>query len=270
MRQANDFPSLAGDLIGAFRTVCQRSHFAYDDAIVRFGQPGAAHLHVFFGNTAADAFSTHETLRSAGDGTCRGGIANRSSYWLPAVIDGQGHVIEPVELHVYAKEGYWGLQGKIQRFPTGLKAVVGDMNARAGQDTGSVWWDCVDGSRPRSATILDCGGGQVQQNAAFGQCWSGELDSPDHKSHLIRAQNDSCPASHPIAIPEYSFHLRYPALPPDARLVSDDADGLRGVSNHADWMEGWDEELSTRFLENVIKPHRDGGSHRLGLGWILE
>ena len=39
--------------IGAFRIPCAYSHMAFNDPIVYPGQPGRAHLHTFFGNTAS-------------------------------------------------------------------------------------------------------------------------------------------------------------------------------------------------------------------------
>ena len=36
-------------------------------------QPGALHLHIFFGNKGADAASTYHSLRTTGNGTCSGG-----------------------------------------------------------------------------------------------------------------------------------------------------------------------------------------------------
>src|SRR5262245_35670801 len=49
--------------VGAFRFICNVSHLLPDDPIVYPGRPGASHLHVFFGNTMANAYSTYETLR---------------------------------------------------------------------------------------------------------------------------------------------------------------------------------------------------------------
>src|SRR5262245_53339915 len=80
----------ASDGVGAFRTVCDFSHMNYDDPIVFPGQPGKAHLHAHFGNTLTDADTTAENLRNSGNSTCRGGTANRTAYWVPAVIDRNG------------------------------------------------------------------------------------------------------------------------------------------------------------------------------------
>lgn len=72
---------------GKLRFLCEFSHLGYDDPIVNPGQPGAAHLHLFFGNTLTNANSTYASLRASGDGTCDGGPLNRTAYWMPAMID---------------------------------------------------------------------------------------------------------------------------------------------------------------------------------------
>ena len=43
---------------GNFAVACPYSHSLMDDPIVYPGQPGASHMHDFFGNVATDAFST--------------------------------------------------------------------------------------------------------------------------------------------------------------------------------------------------------------------
>jgi hypothetical protein len=72
---------------GKLRFICRFSHLAYDDPVVNPGVPGAAHLHLFFGNTLTNANSTYNSLRVSGDGTCDGGPLNRTAYWMPAMID---------------------------------------------------------------------------------------------------------------------------------------------------------------------------------------
>ena len=57
---------------GNFRNYCDFSHMNYDDPIVYPGQPGAAHLHSFFGNTGVNARTTTGSLRTSGNGTCWG------------------------------------------------------------------------------------------------------------------------------------------------------------------------------------------------------
>lgn len=94
------FPVVNG---GQFRVNCEFSHFAYDDPILYPGVPGAAHLHMFFGNTYTNAHTTQETLEDSGSGTCNGQELNRSGYWVPAMFDGEGNVRTPERIVIYYK-----------------------------------------------------------------------------------------------------------------------------------------------------------------------
>src|SRR5215204_5259145 len=96
-------PKVAADPVGAFRFICNASHNKYDDPIVYPGQAGKSHLHTFFGNTTANASSTYESLRSAGDSSCQGGPLNRSAYWVPSMLTGAGKVVMPDYVSVYYK-----------------------------------------------------------------------------------------------------------------------------------------------------------------------
>ncbi|MEM9135397.1 MAG: DUF1996 domain-containing protein [Actinomycetota bacterium] len=106
LHQEFAFPIDSG---GQFRIACEFSHFAYDDPILHPGQPGGAHLHMFFGNTDINAFSTYRSMRDTGGSTCNGGELNRSGYWAPAMIDpdpeapGGAWVRVPERIVVYYK-----------------------------------------------------------------------------------------------------------------------------------------------------------------------
>src|SRR5206468_12171925 len=78
--------SAAPDVIGAFRFICTAGQVLPDDPIVYPGQPGKSHLHQFYGNEDANAYSTFASLRAKGTSTCNRGpqAANRSGYWMPA------------------------------------------------------------------------------------------------------------------------------------------------------------------------------------------
>lgn len=94
------FPTGGG---GQFRTSCEFSHFAYDDPVLHPRQPGKAHLHMFFGNTDINAYSTYDTMIDSGSSTCNGQEINRTGYWAPAMIDGDGDVRIPERVVVYYK-----------------------------------------------------------------------------------------------------------------------------------------------------------------------
>jgi len=77
-------PAVAlGRAHGQFRVSCPYSHSKTDDPIVFPGQPGASHLHDFFGNNSVDAFSDESSLRAATT-TCSTSD-DLSGYWEPAM-----------------------------------------------------------------------------------------------------------------------------------------------------------------------------------------
>ena len=122
----DELPSASGDGTGAFRTVCEFSHMAFDDPIVYPGQPGKSHLHVFFGNTGTSANSTAASIANTGNSTCRGGTINRSGYWAPAMIDTRdGTPVTPQSMVIYYKTGYNGVKpGDIKSLPQGLRMMA--------------------------------------------------------------------------------------------------------------------------------------------------
>ena len=103
---------------GQFRAACQYSHFAYDDPIIFPGEPGRSHLHMFFGNTEADAYSTVDSLLRSGGGTCSGFELNRSAYWTPALLDGKGNAVVPERIILYYKTKQ---PENVARMPQGLQ-----------------------------------------------------------------------------------------------------------------------------------------------------
>jgi hypothetical protein len=296
-------PSVSTDPFGdgAFRLLCNWSKISYDDPMVYPGQPGAAHLHTFFGNTAIDAFTTPDNIRSKGNASCRGGTVNLSGYWVPAMINvATSQPVLPGGLIVYYKTGFWTWMGNmlsspIQPIPKGLRMIVGDASRITANPDG--WFACLgsnglarDGTGGTS--IPSCVAGEtLRVHIDFPQCWDGvNLDSPDHKSHMSRpvawwddpatkgqpspdAQRPfKCPADHPVVLPLITFNTDYPVTVGDDtskwRLASDTYDSKLpgGYSVHADWMNGWDPVISDIWGMKCMRDRRDCGSYNLGDG----
>ena len=276
---------------GAFRTVCAVAHMSFDDPIVFPGQPGRSHLHTFFGNTGANANSTPESLRNTGNSTCRGGVANRSAYWVPTMIDTKDNTpLQPAEVIVYYKNGYLDAT-KVQPIPTGLRMIAGDPNASAPHpDVFSMRWKCIGGPNNQNDlyghTIANCDvGASLYQEIFFPQCWDGvNLDSPDHMSHMsytvqVKNVNDprgwshaECPKTHPVILPQIAFNVLYLVGEKDAplrwRLASDTYDKSKpgGYSSHGDWFNGWKSDISNTWAKNCIENQKDCHAHLLGDG----
>jgi hypothetical protein len=263
--------------IGAFRSVCKPSHFSNDDPIVYPGQPGAAHLHVFFGNTGTNYASTADSLLNTGNGTCRGGIANRSAYWVPAMLDARGGLVVPQSAIVYYKRGYL-LKAPIviNTPPSGLRIVAGDAH-RTTPDGRRTYFDCVSpGSTVRTNYIPTCpAGAYMLATVVFPQCWDGvNLDSADHKSHMaypVQKQTTpytwSCPATHPVAIPEIAINVQYASSSATWKLSSDMVPG--GYSSHADWINAWNPAVIKAWNTNCVQASKDCHAHLLGDGRAL-
>ena len=273
--QGGGRPALSDAVVGAFRTICEPSHMAADDPIVVPGQPGGSHLHTFFGNAAVNAFTTTESLTTTGNSTCNGGIANRSGYWTPSIIDtATGAAIMPDDIMVYYKSGYSGvLPSSIQAPPTGLRMVAG--NAKATGPTGAqpyqraANWSCnaATDSTLHAGIPRGCGpGSTLTAVIRFPQCWDGvNLDSPDHISHMafgvwgeVFGRNGAgCPASHPVALPEITFNIHYivPAGGVGSWRLSSDmySGGDGGYSLHADWWNGWDPAIMSVWINNCVR-----------------
>lgn len=290
-------PSNAPDVVGAFRFICTAGQLSYNDPILFPGvNNGSPHLHQFYGNTGTDAFSTYTSLRTTGESTCSN-KSNRSAYWVPALMNASGQVITPDYLSIYYKrlpdadpqcllESSKGCVA----LPTGLRVASGyDMN-RMGQaqpENNTFSHRCISPGRPSvhratlAEAVADCGGsGQIMTAINFGSCWNGQLDSPDHRSHLVHGQYigqaySQCPATHPYIIPELTQQIAYTITESDGLLwfSSDRMNGMTmpgGSAFHADYMEGWDPTVRSTWERNCIGKMLNCSDGELGDGTMLK
>ena len=284
IRATTDLPSKNADGSGQFRVVCQFSHMSFDDPIVFPGKQGAAHLHAFFGNTAVNYASTQTSIETTGNSTCSGGTANRTGYWVPAIIDTKdGAPLKPSTILVYYKGDILG-GANVKPFPAGLRMIAGDMKSSAPQAITD--WGCIapSGAEQRYTSIpANCPiGFIVETTINFPMCWDGvNLDSPDHKSHMayVGWNNDlrvnMCPTSHPVLLPQLTEKVRYQVTEEGStarwRLASDNysKDLPGGYSIHADWFNGWDPKVQETWVKNCLNAMRDCHADLLGDGTTL-
>ncbi len=253
---------------GAFRHRCDYSHMNYDDSVLYYNQPGAAHLHTYFGNTGTRASSTSNSLLSSGNSTCAGGTFNRSAYWVPSMIDtASGQPIRPSDprtiyhsdLEIYYKLGYQGVGYQdVIPFPNGLQMIAGNPgNATAPTSNTHVNYWCENNSQMdrinRGASMPICNQGQIlTMEINFPQCWNGvNLTTPNGRSHLAYGTwqpgnvqtSVGCPSSHPVGLPSIEMFVRYRVNSGNTanwRLSSDNyTNGPGGYSGHADYVFAW-------------------------------
>ena len=83
---------------------------------------------------------------------CRGGIANRSAYWVPTLLDAQKKPILPASAVIYYKTGYRGvIPASVKRIPTGLRMIAGNTGSSAMQE--NMIWGCLDNYIPNTGFI---------------------------------------------------------------------------------------------------------------------
>lgn len=288
-------PSAAPDVVGAFRLICSAGQISYDDPIVYPGQPGKSHLHQFFGNDLANAFSDYASLRTTGNSTCQSKL-NRSAYWMPAMLNDKGQVIRPDYVSIYYKRRPKNdpLCSKIGKacvdLPRGLRFIFGrNMLNMAQAPTGSAYFNCqgpgIQQGHYANLVLAQAKcpvGGQLGAIISAPECWDGKnLDSADHRSHVaysayIGQSYPQCPTTHPYVIPTFTMGAWYSqgsVLEP-WHLSSDEMpDGTvmtPGSSFHADWFGAWDDLVLAMWHANCIDKLLNCSSGDLGNGQQLK
>jgi hypothetical protein len=290
---------------GEFRIRCKISHFAKDDPIVYPNVPGAAHLHAFFGNAGINAYSTNESLRTTGNSTCSGGIANRSGYWVPALIDTTTGLPAPVSdvITYYKSDNNPATTTNYTTAPPkGLRMIAGNQKPLSIADS-SAHFLCMDSQQAMNPAnwgviwegdhIQQCGDGtnrySLRFKVEFPECWDGKnLDSPDHQSHMayackygqcelangsLGATANGCPITHPVLIPTVTINANFTNLSNHLYRLSSDNYSTKypgGYSLHADWMNGWDETIMDRIIKGCMLGHKNCETDDLGDGQSLK
>jgi hypothetical protein len=270
---------------GAFRMACRGGHLSYDDPIVHPGVNNAMHLHQFFGNLDTNELTTDENIRYMVKGsTCQGGRLNASAYWVPALMDDQTQQVIPIDVVIiYYKGEPHHSAGPVQPLPEGLRMITDDSR-----------WSC-DGVGSGDTIGAGCAG-QLLATVRFKYCWNGQLDSPDHRSHLASSFYDQsgrerCPATHPTVIPRVTYNIVYNTSgmgPSEGYSLASDHDPMmtglprgemapRGSTMHGDYLYGWyrtDNETGKSFArvwyDNCLAGFKDCNFGDLGDGRQLK
>ena len=276
---------------GIFRAECEFSHFSYDDPIVYPGQPEAAHLHMNFGNTNTNAYSTYNTIINSGGSTCNGAELNRTAYWAPAVFDGEGNVLVPRRILIYYKS-FGKAAGTTIPYPENMQIVAqSTVNVNGSKiDSNVASFQCENhyggGDNQKQNSIPNCIGGTAadggqmlfEMNIKFPQCYSGK--DPDKYIQSLTVPlnhwwSGNCPSTHPYALPNLEFRIFYDIKPgantskwfiaSDVDRASGVANPVRGSSVHADWFGGWNKEINATWVKNCNnKPNTDCQNGLLG------
>lgn len=268
--------------VAQFVVECTLSHEAYDDPIVYPDEPGASHLHTFFGNHQIDADPDYDRVAGA-DTSCEQ-RRDTASYWAPALLDVTGQVVEPESMTAYYRPGFGVDPATVDPYPAGLMMVAGNALATHTQSTAVVAWSCGSSQR-RDTEPAQC---PEQESLRlwinFPDCWDGEhlrgsdetpveveVAGHDHEGHdhdnagtpmaLMRpaptdhtaySEAGACPASHPVPIPMLQLAIDYPSVAPEGlSLASGDIH-----TAHADFWNVWDQQKLEEEVELCLNASR--------------
>ena len=246
------------------RIYCTISHFSYDDPIIYPSQPGEAHLHMFYGNTETNAFSTPSSIPSSGKSSCLGGTNYRSGIWTPALFNDRDEVVIPDSVYIYYKTFMHQDYNNLQVIPQGIEmlASLETMNAYSGYIRSNR--GLKDG-KPTMTMVLNFPSCVATENGQrTGSPILSYKDMPgalstEVNSHVAypggpNSNEAGCPASHPYRFATPILILNYDevAVGSNPYLSSDmmaDAPALSTL--HADYIFGMDPQVNQQVLRCV-------------------
>lgn len=262
------------------RFTCVVSHFSYDDPIIFPGQPGLAHLHMFWGNTRTNAHSTPETLPFDGNSSCQGGINYRVGAWMPALFNDADEVVIPDRLFVYYKtflrEG--GNYGAVQPVPQGLEMLASRSTMNYGNQI-TIGRTDINGEEMLEASIAFPSCVATDNGMLTGRPILSYRHMPDEQAGVVNShvaypggpsENQvDCPASHPYRFPTPQFQVAFkvseagenPYLSSDAMMNAAPLSTL-----HGDYIFGMDPATSQLMVQCVQEARNctfDGGDSAL-------
>lgn len=200
---------------------CTESHRNNDDLIVFPGQSGASHQHVYVGARSNNAFSTVSSMQASGT-TC-GTPGDTAGYWAPAFS--AGYKIHPSKGALI----YYAFGSGARAFPSGLRMIV-----RWSTPGNRVLFKCGPGSGTELRTPpASCSSGMLVPVVTFPRWWNGQLDSPDHLSHMSYSRT----STHSIELPQIKIYWRT-EVPAGAAINSNLSSGDY-TTFHIDFFNSW-------------------------------
>jgi hypothetical protein len=199
--------------------------------------------HNFYGNTKTTASSTAASL--VGGATTCTTSADSSAYWTPVLYQ-HGMALTPGPTLIYWRRPA-GDTDPVQTVPVGLQMIAGDEAATAPQPMTVIKWTCqgAPGMRDATATPHDCAAGRdLRLVVTFPSCWDGHTLGGATQKNVVYRDGTTCPASHPVQIPQIVFHVNYPTSSADGLTLSM-TPTMQGSTNteHVDFINGWNQAV---------------------------
>jgi hypothetical protein len=245
-------PDASAAAAGLWKIDCKFSHAAPDDPIVYPGQPGASHLHSFFGNISTNANSTYQSMNGV-TSTCANN--DRAAYWVPALYQ-NGRKVDPDGAIVYYTTSA-GDPRQQEAFPAGMKIVMGNAKATtAAQQGGHIQWGCAGNTQIGNAIPQHCATGLIQLRMAFPACWNGKTVTGNAIDNLRYPSGGKCPNGFPHALPTMRFNTAYKVGTTTGKISLSSGNVY---SIHADFMNTWDQRTLQGLVDKCFKAQQNCG-----------
>jgi hypothetical protein len=233
-----------------------------DDPIVFPNQPGATHLHDFYGNAGIDANVTSVEALTRQASQCAQG--DRSSYWVAALYR-NGVKLTPSSVQVYYENKSTG-EPKVTPFPPNFRILMGNSKATTAAQTEPHWvYACSDKTQYGDKPPSKCSSGGIQLRSEFPNCWNGKmtaagdatgnvvwangLGDPGRGNKSSDPKKLTCPAGYKIALPQVRVILEY-KTGKDVGTITLSSGSV--YSKHGDFMNGWDPAVQQALIDKCL------------------
>lgn len=253
-------------------TICPRTHTAMDDPIVFPGQPGAAHLHEFFGNRSTDADSTYASM-IAHRTSCRTTI-DKAGYWVPALFE-DGHYVSPQgrladgsrtrSVFYYRADNVsdeYRASHPVQPFPPNFRLIAGDSHAMSAAQQPAlgeeIYWGCSDNSTEKLKRPPSCDTGAISLHVGFPNCWNGKVSRTNDTPNVVYPSSDRCPKAYPRLLPRLIFRIEYPVGTTTGRITLSSGPSY---TMHGDFWNTWKQPGLERLVTRCLRADVDCGNN---------
>lgn len=253
-------------------TICPTTHTAADDPIVFPGQPGASHLHQFFGNTSTNANSTYASMVAAS--TSCGTVTDTAGYWVPTLYE-DGNYVSPVgfradgqptrSVFYYRADNVsstYRAAHPVEPFPADFRLIAGNSHAVTPADQPKlgkeIYWGCSNNSTGKLTAPPSCSTGAISLHVGFPNCWNGAVTGTNDTPNVVYPSSSVCPPAFPRVLPRVIFRVEYPVGTTTGNITLSSG---ANFTIHGDLWNTWDQPTLARLVNNCLVANTDCGNN---------